>query len=153
SGEREQVQRSAKRQHTHQAPPSPPRPSEHPPPGDPPRTASPWCIGHHRRGYGRVRKYCAPFLPPRHAALPLTARKTTAGGAAASCAGATPPVAEWSVRAVRCRTARRGSLEGDGGAGALELLLGLVRGVLVDLLQDRLRSAVDEVLGLLQAEG
>src|SRR3954471_9965310 len=45
------------------------------------------------------------------------------------------------------------SLDGDGGAGALEGGLGLLRGVLVDLLQDRLGGAVHEVLGLLQAEG
>src|SRR5699024_9584381 len=48
---------------------------------------------------------------------------------------------------------RRMSLEGDGGASALQGLLGLVGGVLVDLLQDRLRRAVDQVLGLLQAQG
>src|SRR5699024_10557426 len=46
----------------------------------------------------------------------------------------------------------RSSLEGDGGAGALEGGLGLLAGLLVDLLQDRLRRAVHEVLGLLQAE-
>src|SRR5689334_24040890 len=44
------------------------------------------------------------------------------------------------------------SLDGDGGAGALEGGLGLLRGVLGDLLQDRLRRAVDQVLGLLEAE-
>src|SRR4051812_16633296 len=53
--------------------------------------------------------------------------------------------------------ARRGGsgvllLDGDGGAGALEGGLGLLRGVLGDLLQDRLRRAVDQVLGLLEAE-
>src|SRR4051812_390018 len=47
---------------------------------------------------------------------------------------------------------RAASLEGDGGAGALEGGLGLVRGLLVDLLQDRLRSGVHEVLGLLESE-
>src|SRR5688500_16347321 len=46
----------------------------------------------------------------------------------------------------------RGSLDGDGGAGALEGGLGLLRGVLGDLLQDRLRRVVDQVLGLLEAE-
>src|SRR3954470_10998750 len=46
-----------------------------------------------------------------------------------------------------------GALDGDGGAGALEGGLGLLRGVLVDLLQDRLGGAVHEVLGLLQTEG
>src|SRR4051795_313056 len=44
------------------------------------------------------------------------------------------------------------SLDADGGAGALEGGLRLVRGVLVDLLEDRLGRAVDEVLGLLEAE-
>src|SRR3954454_21731363 len=44
------------------------------------------------------------------------------------------------------------SLDADGGAGALEGGLRLVRGVLVDLLENRLRRAVDEVLGLLEAE-
>src|SRR5690606_16193365 len=48
---------------------------------------------------------------------------------------------------------RTRSLQGDGGAGSLEGLLGLVRRVLGDLLQDRLGRTLDEVLGLLQAEG
>jgi hypothetical protein len=43
------------------------------------------------------------------------------------------------------------SLDGDGGAGALERGLGLLGGVLGDLLQDRLRRVVDQVLGLLEA--
>ena len=43
-------------------------------------------------------------------------------------------------------------LDRDGGAGGLEGLLGLVRSSLVDLLQDRLRRAVDQVLGLLEAQ-
>ena len=48
---------------------------------------------------------------------------------------------------------RRGPLlDGDGGAGALEGSPSLVSGVLGDLLQDRLRRAVDQVLGLLEAE-
>src|SRR5918998_499514 len=50
------------------------------------------------------------------------------------------------------RSPGTGSLDGDGGAGALESGLGLLGGVLVDLLQDRLRRAVDQVLGLLEAE-
>src|SRR3954452_6292882 len=54
--------------------------------------------------------------------------------------------------ATRRRDAGRGSLDGDGGAGALEGGLGLVGGVLGDLLQDRLRRVVDQVLGLLEAE-
>src|SRR5699024_763066 len=71
------------------------------------------------------------------------------------------------ARTVRCGPRRRGStawcrggilrdppgsLEGDGGAGALERLLGLVRGLGGDTLENRLRGAVDQVLGLLQAE-
>src|SRR4051812_4695353 len=48
-------------------------------------------------------------------------------------------------------TGRR-SLDGDGGAGALEGRLGLLGLVLGDLLQDRLRRVVDQVLGLLEAE-
>jgi hypothetical protein len=43
-------------------------------------------------------------------------------------------------------------LERDGGAGTLQGLLGLVGGLLVDLLEDWLRSAVNKILGLLQAE-
>src|SRR5262245_8789698 len=39
-----------------------------------------------------------------------------------------------------------------GCPGALELILGLVRGLLVDLLQNRLRCRVHQVLGLLQPE-
>src|SRR5690349_23238370 len=55
---------------------------------------------------------------------------------------------------VRSQPVRAGqvSLDGDGGAGALEGGLGLVRSVLGDLLQDRLRRVVDQVLGLLEAE-
>src|SRR3954454_2943586 len=51
------------------------------------------------------------------------------------------------------RRCRLGSLDGDGGAGALESVLGLVRLLLVDAFEDRLRRGLDEVLGLLQAEG
>src|SRR5690349_1829658 len=47
---------------------------------------------------------------------------------------------------------RDGSLELDGGAGALELLLGLLGRSLVDTLENGLGGAVDEVLGLLEAE-
>src|SRR5947209_10966947 len=43
-------------------------------------------------------------------------------------------------------------LDGDGGAGALEGCPRLVRALLVDLLQHRLGRAVDQVLGLLQAQ-
>src|SRR5919108_180419 len=41
---------------------------------------------------------------------------------------------------------------GDGGAGPFELGLGLLGVLLGHLLQDRLGSAVDQVLGLLEAE-
>ena len=47
---------------------------------------------------------------------------------------------------------RRGSLDLDGGAGALERLLGLVGVVLGDTLEDGLGGRLDEVLGLLEAE-
>src|SRR3954451_11258960 len=51
------------------------------------------------------------------------------------------------------RGGQRGPLlDRDGGAGALESGPGLVGGVLGDLLQDRLRRVVDQVLGLLEAE-
>src|SRR5580658_9234475 len=43
-------------------------------------------------------------------------------------------------------------LDRDGGAGALEGSLGLLRRVLVDLLEDGLGGAVDQVLGLLETE-
>src|SRR6266545_4863782 len=46
------------------------------------------------------------------------------------------------------RAAQPALLEGDGGAGALELLLGLLGSLLGDLLQDALRGTVDQVLGL-----
>src|SRR5262249_59231991 len=44
------------------------------------------------------------------------------------------------------------SLEGDFGALRLELRLRLVGGLLVGVLQHRLRRRLDQVLGLLQAE-
>src|SRR5262249_58552034 len=43
-------------------------------------------------------------------------------------------------------------LDGDRGAGALEGRLGLVSGLLVGPLEDRLRSAVHQGIGLLEAE-
>src|SRR4051794_30120397 len=71
---------------------------------------------------------------------PPSGRRTAPAG---SCGGAV-------VRSpVRPETE---SLDGDGGAGALESGLGLLGGVLGDLLQDRLRRVVDQVLGLLEAE-
>src|SRR4051812_25882481 len=74
----------------------------------------------------------------------LDAHKTDGGNAAGRPARYRPadrPGAVW-----------RGLLERDGRAGAFERLLGLVRGLLVGLLDDRLRRTVDEVLGLLQAQ-
>src|SRR3954471_24070282 len=53
------------------------------------------------------------------------------------------------VRYPALRTGRV-SLDGDGGAGALESSLGLLGGVLGDLLQDGLRRVVHQVLGLLE---
>src|SRR5208282_2129060 len=49
-------------------------------------------------------------------------------------------------------SAALGLLDGDGGACALEGPPRLVRALLVDLLKHRLGRAVDQVLGLLQAE-
>src|SRR3954447_22969770 len=46
----------------------------------------------------------------------------------------------------------RDLLDGDAGTGALERLLGLLRRLLVGLLQHGLRRAVDHVLGLLEAQ-
>ena len=43
-------------------------------------------------------------------------------------------------------------LDGDRRAGRLELGLGVLGGVLGDLLQQRLGSAVDQILGLLEAQ-
>ena len=44
------------------------------------------------------------------------------------------------------------SLERDGGASGLEDFLGLVGRVLGDLLQNNLRSGLDQILGLLETE-
>src|SRR5580692_5352477 len=43
-------------------------------------------------------------------------------------------------------------LDRDGGPGTLKGGLGLVRGLLVNVLEHRLRRAVDQILGLLEAE-
>src|SRR4051794_3336 len=68
-------------------------------------------------------------------------------------AGAAPPKENGPCcRAHPAVRAGRVSLDGDGGAGALEGSLGLLRGVLGDLLQDGLGRVVDQVLGLLEAE-
>src|SRR5665811_434227 len=56
------------------------------------------------------------------------------------------------VTARRAPRRLRRSLEGDGGAGALEGRLCLLCCFLVHALQDRLRCAVDQVLCLLEAE-
>src|SRR6201996_1504690 len=53
---------------------------------------------------------------------------------------------------VPCRAGAVVLLDRYGGAGTLEGSLGLLRGLLVDLLQDGLRRAVDQVLGLLEAQ-
>src|SRR5262245_47068153 len=59
--------------------------------------------------------------------------------------------APWYRRGARLR--RRGCLlDRDGGAGGLEGLLGLVRGLLVGPFDDRLWGALDELLGLLQTQ-
>ncbi len=75
-----------------------------------------------------------------------------------------PPPRNVSVGAVfgsyAARAGRRPSrpreetvlLDGDLGAGLFELGLGSLGSVLVDLLEDRLRSTLDEVLGFLQAQ-
>ena len=47
----------------------------------------------------------------------------------------------------------RESLELDGSASLFQLSLGLLGVFLLGLLEDRLRSAVDESLGLGQAQG
>ena len=51
-----------------------------------------------------------------------------------------------------CGLKPRESLELDGGAGFFELGLGLLGVFLLGLLQDSLRSAVDESLGLSQGQ-
>src|SRR5262245_8953320 len=61
-------------------------------------------------------------------------------GAAAQLLGGRPSRREFS----------NASLDRDGGAGALEGGLRLLRGLLVDLLKQRLRRAVDQVLRLLE---
>src|SRR3954464_7239307 len=55
--------------------------------------------------------------------------------------------------APRRRGVRRArSAKGTRGAGGLEALLGLARGVLGDLLQNGLRGGLHELLGLLETE-
>src|SRR5580692_6425292 len=72
---------------------------------------------------------------------------------AGSAQGAeTPPGACPGGASRRSRLGLSELLDRDGGAGALEGGLGLVRGFLVDLLQDGLGGAVDQVLGLLESK-
>src|SRR5687768_15971009 len=60
-----------------------------------------------------------------------------------------PPLSEELLREAKGKL-----IHGDGGAGALEGLLGLLRLLLVDLaVEDRLGSTVHQVLGLLEAQG
>src|SRR5215831_6888804 len=65
--------------------------------------------------------------------------------------GALARVTGW-VADRRRAARRRWLLDRHGGADALEDGLRLLRGLLVDFLQDLLRRGVDHVLGLLQAE-
>src|SRR6478735_5345647 len=92
-----------------------------------------------RRSYARVSfpAACRLHLQPPHV---WTVREMARGAVTDS------------VTAPRGGAVRAASLDGDGGAGGLEGLLGLVRGSLVDLLEDGLRGGLNEVLGLLQTE-
>src|SRR3984885_13246780 len=56
----------------------------------------------------------------------------------------------WPGETPRTPQKRTKLLDRDGGAGTLKGSLRLLRGVLVDLLKDGLRRAVDQVLGLLE---
>src|SRR5580765_1448119 len=58
----------------------------------------------------------------------------------------------WNCWRVNAPSVDQTSLDGGLGAGLLQLRLGGLGGLLRRLLQDRLRSGVDQVLGLLQAE-
>src|SRR5216110_1542892 len=62
------------------------------------------------------------------------------------------PIATFRRASGRRADARAELLEGDGGAGLFELSLRLLGVFLRSLLEDGLGRAVDEVLGLLQAE-
>src|SRR6476469_3603282 len=103
------------------------------------------------RGSGYVRHGVSvtpisTYFPDRVPATPDFAREEYAAGAA-------PPKENGPCCVVHpALSAGRVSLDGDGGAGALEGSLGLLRGVLGDLLQDGLGRVVDQVLGLLEAE-
>src|SRR3984957_4438195 len=89
--------------------------------------------------------------------------RTVSGGALLPCVclgfstTITPPgmfpggVIAW--HAASCRVTEPVELlDRNGGAGALKGSLGLLRGLLVDLLKHGLRRAVDQVLGLLKAQ-
>ena len=67
-------------------------------------------------------------------------------------AGWQPPAPRFSGRRPADRACRPGYLSSTVGAGLLELGLGLLGVFLRRLLEHRLRGAVDEVLGLLEAE-
>src|SRR5580765_3161995 len=102
------------------------------------------------RSASRHLQGCQPggTVPVRHPAGTRDAERAPAYGS-----GATDVMPVAPLRGGEVPASRRCSLEGDGRAGALELLLGLLGRSLVDLLQDGLGGAVNEVLGLLQAEG
>ena len=149
SDERGKVGGSAKRQHTRERHDRPARSSL------PARATAPRRSGATRTGWrpdpgivkagariGDVRRP-RPVTGARLARRPRTRER-----AGPDRVVRTRPFAAW-----RQSPEGTGSLEGDGGAGALELLLGLLGGRLVDLLEDGLGGAVDEVLGLLETEG
>src|ERR1035438_4672526 len=77
---------------------------------------------------------------------PASRRADRACGPVSRCAGPAPR------GPARHRPRSVPLLDGDGGAGALQGGLGLLRRFLVDPLQDRLGGAVHQVLGLLEAE-
>src|SRR6476620_458971 len=93
----------------------------------------------------RRERRCA-LRPPSHSC------RAAGAAARASERRARPEVGPAFAVMLESRTSRDGSLELDGGAGALELVLGLLGRSLVDTLENGLGSAVDEVLGLLEAE-
>src|SRR3954468_2258609 len=118
-------------------------------------------------GAARLRVVHAAVPAPRTLVLPRATSVVPSGSRGETCAGrgviggpdgwgdATRAATRLGGRPQkRFRLLRSlGSLDGDAGPGALEGLLGLVRLLLVDALEDRLRRGLDEVLGLLQAEG
>src|SRR5215469_12137935 len=86
-----------------------------------------------------------------------TRTRTDGRGQAGKGEGAAKEFPGGAFRSRRPRRDQHGEdvselLDRDRGAGALEGSLGLVRGLLVDLLKDGLRRAVHQVLGLLEAQ-